>query len=496
MVARDAALLGVAAGEEGFPAPDQNPGELVERLELPEELRSLARRSEGALAVAEDLVRHGHDPAHGGFFEAIVDAPRNAKSPLARDERAVRLADPHVHFGDAAAELGDQVPFGGELLGQEQRLVVSLDCGLIVELVERDVAEELQGDHLLALEPVLLRLRERAADVGLRAAQVPSDAEMLPEAKPRLHLATGVPALAAKERARAGKLLVRLLEPAKLGQGDTQVQREIRFLVGESGAARLELTAGELPDCALDLSGAQEAKPKEIPASEHPLEVFEIPPADVIRRPEMLLGSRRTADAPHRPSRGDVIFENRLLVIRSVGVELLELLLGQVGHFPPAAQTEERPAARERDGLLDLRGHAPPALEFGDEIERRSEPRMRDQFLEPTLEGRAVRFMCAIVNHGLKGACRKPGNPRLLSPSRPSTDAEADQQTDVDGPAIVRAERDLLRRARTVLNPCRSLGSRAWDIVAGRIAGSIRLSARPVGVDRSRRDLFRLDGDS
>src|SRR6267378_6804867 len=95
------------------------------------------------------------------------------------------LPDPHVHLRDAAAELGDQVPFGREPLGQEEPLVEALDRGLVVELIQRDVAQVLQGDHVLTLESVLLRLRERAADVGLRAAQVTSDAEMLPETKPR-----------------------------------------------------------------------------------------------------------------------------------------------------------------------------------------------------------------------------------------------------------------------------------------------------------------------
>src|SRR6185295_15612918 len=269
-------------------------------------------------------VRHRHDPAGGGFLEAVVDPARDPEPALAGDQRPVGLPDPHVDFRDAAAELGDQVPLGGEPLRQEQRLVVALDRGLVVELIQRDVAQVFQGDDVLALESVLLRLRERAADVGLRAAQVPSDAEMLPETKPRLNLASRVPALA-EQRARAGELLVRLLEPAKLRQGDAQIEREIRLFVREPRAARLDLAAAELPDRALDLAGAQEAEAEEIPAAEHPLEVLEVPAADVVRRPEVLFGSGRPADAPDRAPRRDVIFQDRLLVVRTRGVELFQL---------------------------------------------------------------------------------------------------------------------------------------------------------------------------
>src|SRR5262249_38212557 len=162
-----------------------------------------ARRPERTLAMAEEEMSHRHDAAGRGLLEAVVDPTRDPKPALAGDERAVGLADAHVHLGDAAAELRDEVSFRGQALGQEKALVVPLDGGLVVELIERDVAQVFQGDHVLALEAVLLRLRERAADVGLRAAQVPSDAEMLPEAKPGLNFATGVPALA-EQRARAG----------------------------------------------------------------------------------------------------------------------------------------------------------------------------------------------------------------------------------------------------------------------------------------------------
>src|SRR5262245_53619752 len=124
---------------------------------------------------------------------------------------------------------------------------------------------------------------------------------MLPEAKPGLNLATGVPALA-EQRARAGKLLVRLLETAKLAQGDAQVQGEVRFFVAQARAARLELAAAEPPDRALDLARSQEAEPEEVPTAEHPLEVLEIPPTDVVGGAEVLLGSRWTSDAPDGPA--------------------------------------------------------------------------------------------------------------------------------------------------------------------------------------------------
>ncbi len=441
--------------------------------------------------MAQDQVGHGHDATGGGLLEAIVDPPRDPEPALAGDERAIGLADPHVHLGDAAAELGDQVAFRREALGQEEPLVVALDGGLIVELVERDVPQVLQGDDVLAFEAVLLRLRERAADVGLRAAQVPSDAGMLPEAKPGLNLATGVSALA-EQRARAGKLLVRLLEPSELGQGDAQVEREVCLFVGEARAARLELTAAEFPYRALDLSRTQEAKAEEIAAPEHPLEVFKIPPADVIRGAEMLLRPRRPSDPPHRPAGGDVVLEDRLLLVRSRGVQLLELSLRQIGDLTPLAQTEQGAAPRQCDRVLEVGRQRSARLELDDEIDRRRETRVGDQLVQAPLKRRGVVLLWAVVGHGLKGARDCPRS-RIGSPLRPSTDAEADQDPEIEVPVNVRPVNQPSRgRSRGSLAATRLRG-RAGNILTGRISVAVRIAVRTARVDRSGDGLLGLD---
>ena len=314
LVACGAALLGISPRELRLAAPDKDARQLVHRLDLAQELGAFASRAQRALPIPQHLMRHRHDAAGGSLFETVVDPSRDAETPLARNERAIRLADANVHLGDPTAELGDQVAFRRKLFGDQKRLIVELDRGLVVELIERDVPQVLQCDDMLTFKAVLLRLRERATDMRFRVAQVPSDAELLPEAKSRLHPAAGVPALAEKGT-RAGKLLVRLLETAKLRQGDAQIEREVRFLVVEPGASCLELAAAELRHGTLDLAGAQEAEAEEVAAPEHPLEVFEIPPADMIRGAEMFLRSRRPSDPPHRPARRDVVFKDRLLVV-------------------------------------------------------------------------------------------------------------------------------------------------------------------------------------
>src|SRR5436853_7780947 len=110
---------------------------------------------------------------------------------------------------------------------------------------------------------MLLRLGERAPELRLGAAQVAPHAEMLPQAEPGLDLAAGMATLA-EQRAGASQLLVGRVEPAQLGEGDAQVEREVGFLVREAGPASLHLAATELPDGALDLAGAQEAETQQI----------------------------------------------------------------------------------------------------------------------------------------------------------------------------------------------------------------------------------------
>src|SRR6267378_4007458 len=122
----------------------------------------------------------------------------------------------------------------------------------------------------------------------------------------------------------------------------------------EPGAARLKLAAREFRDGALDLARAEEAETEEVPASEHPLEILEVPSADVIRGAEMLLGPRRSPDPPDRSAGRDVVLEDRLLVVRAEGVQILELFLGQIGHLAPPSEAEQGAASRKGDGMLDL----------------------------------------------------------------------------------------------------------------------------------------------
>src|SRR5262249_1906494 len=162
------------------------------------------------------------------------------------------------------------------------------------------------------------------------------------------------------------------------------------FLVAQARAARLELAATELDDRALDLARSEEAEPEEVPAPEHPLEVLEIPAADVIRGPEVLLGPGRAPDAPDGPTRRAVVLEDGSLVVRSGGVELFELPFRQLGDLSPFPQAEQRAAARQRDRVLEIGGQRSPGLELRDEVEGRGEARVGDQLVQTPLDGPGV----------------------------------------------------------------------------------------------------------
>src|SRR6185295_11583863 len=183
----------------------------------------------------------------------------------------------------------------------------------------------------------LLRFRERPAHLRVGLGEIASEAEHERMEEPRLDLPPRMAPLA-EERPRPSEPMVGLFEAAQLRERDAQVEREGRLFVVEAGIARLKLAARELAHSAVEFARSQEAEAEQIPRAEHSRRVLEIPSADVVGGAEMLFRPRRASDAPDGAARSDVELEEGAFVVRMKGVELGQLLLGDLGDFLPPAE--------------------------------------------------------------------------------------------------------------------------------------------------------------